>query len=262
MTRRKRTLLQWLQPFLRAVLALSSIAGGPLNVRANGHSVRGRFPEPTPESERLDALGETLRWHVAKLRSAPRADIVFLVDSSASVGADNFVNELRFVRKLLADFTVSFERTRVALVTFSSKQKVVREVDQITAPSTANHKCALQNSQLVGVRYAGGGTFTLGAMQEAVDILKFSRDDASKAVFLVTDGYSNGGDPRPCAKMLRDSDVTIYTFGIRNGNVRELQDMASDPNHEHCLYSTASRSSRRWLGEPCTKTCTLVHTSC
>ncbi|KAL3252369.1 hypothetical protein MRX96_017687 [Rhipicephalus microplus] len=216
---------------------LSATSGPTLVLRgllAEGRSLRTRYPGPTPESERLHALGGILKRHVAKLRSAPRAELVFLVDSSASVGAENFVNELRFVRKLLADFTVSRDRTRVSLVTFSSKKKVVREVDHITVPSFDNHKCALHNRQLAGVKYSGGGTFTLGAMKEAMDILKFAREDAAKAVFLVTDGYSNGGDPRPCAKMLRDSDVTIYTFGIRNGNVRELQDMASTPYDEHC----------------------------
>lgn len=48
----------------------------------------------------------------------------------------------------------------------------------------------------------------------------------------MTDGFSNGGDPRPEAKYLRDNGVKIFTFGIRNGNVRELLDMASDPKNE------------------------------
>lgn len=53
-----------------------------------------------------------------------RLELVFLVDSSASVGAENFFNEIKFVKKLLADFAVSYNQTRVAVVTFSSKNKV------------------------------------------------------------------------------------------------------------------------------------------
>lgn len=60
-----------------------------------------------------------------------------------------------------------------------------------------------------------------------------ARPNARKAVFLVTDGYSNGGDPRPAAKALRDQQVEVFTFGIQNGNVRELYDMASHPPEEH-----------------------------
>ena len=52
-------------------------------------------------------------------------------------------------------------------------------------------------------------------------------------MFLITDGYSNGGDPRPAAEKLKQLGVEFYTFGIRNGNVRELYDMASEPREEH-----------------------------
>ncbi len=49
---------------------------------------------------------------------------MFLVDSSASVGADNFYNEIKFIRKLLADFTVSVNTTRVVVITYSSVNQV------------------------------------------------------------------------------------------------------------------------------------------
>ena len=63
--------------------------------------------------------------------------------------------------------------------------------------------------------------------------LQLSRKKASRAVFLITDGYSNGGDPRPAAETLKALNVEIFTFGIRNGNIKELRDMASDPKDEH-----------------------------
>ena len=66
-------------------------------------------------------------------------------------------------------------------------------------------------------------------------MLKHGRRDASKAVFLITDGYSNGGNPIPVAKQITDSGVQMFTFGIRNGNCVELYDMASEPKREH-LY--------------------------
>ncbi|XP_018023242.2 sushi, von Willebrand factor type A, EGF and pentraxin domain-containing protein 1, partial [Hyalella azteca] len=83
------------------------------------------------------------------------------------------------------------------------------------------------------IRFMGGGTYTMGAMLEAQRVLAASRRDSVKAVFLVTDGYSNGGDPRPAAEALKRHGVTIFTFGIRNGNVEELYDMASHPREEH-----------------------------
>ena len=63
--------------------------------------------------------------------------------------------------------------------------------------------------------------------------MQHSRKKSVRAVFLITDGYSNGGDPRPAAELLKSLNVHIFTFGIRNGNVKELRDMASDPKDEH-----------------------------
>ena len=65
-------------------------------------------------------------------------------------------------------------------------------------------------------------------------MLKNARPTASKAVFLITDGFSNGGDPRPEARSLKKQGVKVFTFGIQNGNVRELYDMASYPKNESC----------------------------
>ena len=160
-------------------------------------------------------------------------DLVFLVDSSASVGAENFYNEIKFIRKLLADFTVSLNTTRVVVVTYSSVSHVMKQVDHITQPDVNQHKCKLFEDEMVSITYNSGGTYTLGALMAAHEVLKHSRPAAKKAVFLITDGYSNGGDPRPEAKKLKEIGVQFFTFGIRNGNVKELYDMASHPREEH-----------------------------
>lgn len=65
-------------------------------------------------------------------------------------------------------------------------------------------------------------------------ILRQSRENATKVIFLITDGYSNGGDPRPVAAALRERGVEIFTLGIWQGNIRELHDMASHPKDQHC----------------------------
>lgn len=54
-----------------------------------------------------------------------KMDIVFLIDSSSSVGKSNFQSELKFVTKFLSDFNVSFNYTRVSILTFSSHENIV-----------------------------------------------------------------------------------------------------------------------------------------
>lgn len=125
---------------------------------------------------RLLQLGSVLKRGVASLRATPNhgsgVDLIFLVDSSASVGQDNFHNELKFIKKLLADFTVSLNATRVAIVTFSSVDRVLAQVDHVSQPSSSNHKCKLLQDQLPRVSYQSGGTYTLGALMKGLDILQ------------------------------------------------------------------------------------------
>ena len=125
--------------------------------------------DPASSRRKVERLGELLKKRVADLRSSEsgQVELVFLVDASGSVGHADFKNELTFVRKLLADFTVEAEATRVALVTFSSRSRVLREVDQIGSPGPDQQKCSLLQDYLPNVTYTGGGTFTLGAMREA-----------------------------------------------------------------------------------------------
>lgn len=117
---------------------------------------------------KVERLGQAFKRNVRELREKSSClDLVFLVDESSSVGANNFLSELRFVRKMLSDFPVAPEDTRVALVTFSSKTHVVTRVDHITAPKSHQHKCSLFNQEIPAINYKGGGTYTKGAFQRA-----------------------------------------------------------------------------------------------
>lgn len=75
---------------------------------------------------KFQQFSEIFKNSITKLKKThKKIDLVFLVDSSSSVGKMNFLSEIKFVKKVLADFTVSFNHTRVAVVTFSSVGKVV-----------------------------------------------------------------------------------------------------------------------------------------
>ena len=122
---------------------------------------------------------------------------------------------------------------RVVVITYSSVNQVMKQVDHMTRSDITQHKCKLFEDEIASITYNSGGTYTLGALLEAQEVFRYARPSAKKAVFLITDGYSNGGDPRPEAEKLKEIGVEFFTFGIRNGNVKELYDMASDPREEH-----------------------------
>ncbi|XP_050843098.1 sushi, von Willebrand factor type A, EGF and pentraxin domain-containing protein 1 isoform X3 [Serinus canaria] len=193
------------------------------------------LPLPDTTESKVEKLGRAFKRQVRRLRArSGRLELVFLVDESSSVGPANFLSELRFVKKLLSDFPVVPAATRVAIVTFSSRSNVVPRVDYISRRRPQQHKCALLGREIPAIAYRGGGTYTKGAFQQAAQILRHARGNATKVIFLITDGYSNGGDPRPIAASLRELGVEIFTFGIWQGNIRELNDMASHPKEDHC----------------------------
>ncbi|XP_076231899.1 sushi, von Willebrand factor type A, EGF and pentraxin domain-containing protein 1 isoform X3 [Calliopsis andreniformis] len=186
---------------------------------------------------KANTLSRLFKIHIDRLKNQiDQVELVFLVDASGSVGLKNFQSELNFVKNLLSDFVVEPSATRVAIVTFGGRRNIKRNVDQISHSSDNNHKCYLLNKQLNNISYTGGGTYTRGALLEALRILEKGRPNAKKAVFLITDGFSNGGDPRPAANLLKSAGATIFTFGIRTGNVQELYDIASFPGYSHSYF--------------------------
>lgn len=80
----------------------------------------------TESKTKVEELSKVFKSTIFQIRQKyKKIDIVFLIDSSSSVGKQNFLSEMKFVVKFLSDFNVSFNYTRVAIVTFSSQGKIV-----------------------------------------------------------------------------------------------------------------------------------------
>lgn len=165
--------LTWTLKFTLLLLYWSGCAGWPshaqqLSLQALRQAAQTRQNLSESAESKVERLGQVFRRNVRLLRERGGClDLVFLVDESSSVGASNFGSELRFVRKLLSDFPVAPEATRVALVTFSSKSHVVTRVDYVSAPKAHQHKCSLFSKEIPSITYRGGGTYTRGAFQRA-----------------------------------------------------------------------------------------------
>ena len=80
-------------------------------------------------------------------------------------------------------------------------------------------KCSLLHVQIPKIKYPGKNTNTKEALEKAEKILTRARKGAVKIIFLITDGFSNMGNPLPMAQILKDQDTIIYTFGIINGQL-------------------------------------------
>lgn len=96
-------------------------------------------------------------------------ELVFLIDASASVGETNFRVELSFARKLLRFLEAESASVRAAIVTFAGRGQIVRHLDHVSGPAEdVGGKCRSAQLHLDNVSYTGGGTYTYGALMEAL----------------------------------------------------------------------------------------------
>jgi uncharacterized protein YegL len=66
-----------------------------------------------------------------------RADIIFLLDSSGSVGHADFRSVKEFVHRMVGDLQIGKDKTRVGLVTYSSQSRY--SIISITRQSRDRH---------------------------------------------------------------------------------------------------------------------------
>ncbi|XP_033116115.1 sushi, von Willebrand factor type A, EGF and pentraxin domain-containing protein 1-like [Anneissia japonica] len=185
--------------------------------------------EVRSQNEQVEANALRFLGNLEEFQNTP-SDIVFLLDSSGSIGAERWPREVDFVRQVSTIFTVSSDTSRVAIVSYSSAGQIYTRIDHITEPTDKN-KCTLLGQLDDALPYTGGDTYTLGALTQAETLLKNGRNDAPRLVILLTDGQSNGGDPIPKANEMKRDGITIFSIGLGQGiNQDELTSIASDNN--------------------------------
>ncbi|XP_071951453.1 sushi, von Willebrand factor type A, EGF and pentraxin domain-containing protein 1-like isoform X2 [Antedon mediterranea] len=167
--------------------------------------------------------------NLEEFQNAP-SEIVFLLDSSGSIGASRWPLEVDFVRQISTIFTVSADTARVAIVSYSSGTQIYTRIDHITE-ATDKNKCTLLGQLEDALPYTGGGTYTLGALTRADELLANGRPDAPRLVMLLTDGQSNGGSPVAKANEMKAKGITIFSIGLGEGiNQVELTGIATSGN--------------------------------
>ncbi|XP_076814212.1 sushi, von Willebrand factor type A, EGF and pentraxin domain-containing protein 1-like isoform X2 [Clavelina lepadiformis] len=196
---------------------------------------KSKFVSSKPRVKQLDTyideIVQTFKRNVLRLRSNKKLDLIFVIDASFSVTSEYFKDEIRFVSRFVSGIPVSMDTTRVAVITFADIAELW--VDQVTADNIHDHKCSLLGTSLPAITYASGSTYTYGGLLRAKEIMDNARVDSKKVILLITDGRSNGGDPRGVAQRLRREGIEIFTFGVHSGNVDELTSMASEPKLDH-----------------------------
>ncbi|XP_054470750.1 collagen alpha-2(VI) chain-like isoform X2 [Anoplopoma fimbria] len=171
-------------------------------------------------------------------------DIVFVIDSSESVGLTNFTLEKNFVINTInqlgsfANDPASSTGTRVGVVQFSHNGTFEAiHLDDPTVNSLSAFKTAVKNLQWIA-----GGTFTPSALKFAYDSLirDGKRAQAKVSVVVITDGRFDPRDDENYLQYLCDNNVVVNAIGIG--------DMFTKKQDDEILGSIACNKKERVTG--------------
>ncbi|CAG2213738.1 COL6A [Mytilus edulis] len=157
-----------------------------------------------------------------------KVDLVYLVDSSGSVGSINFNKEKEFINNSLSQFVIGYNDALVGVVTFST---VPREQFKLNA---FLDKPALKYA-ITKIPYLTGNTHTAEAINFVNNHMFIpsagDRPDAQNILVVLTDGRS--GDPAKTlqeANRLKQRNTVIIAVGIGSGASKsELNGLVSNP---------------------------------
>ncbi|TRY81762.1 hypothetical protein DNTS_007924 [Danionella cerebrum] len=167
-------------------------------------------------------------------------ELVFVVDSSESVGPENFEIIKDFVAALVDRLTVGRNATRVGLVLYSLEVQLVFNLARYI--SKQDVKQAIRR-----VHYIGEGTYTGSAIRKATQEAFYSaRTGVRKVAIVITDGQTDKREPVKLELAVREAhaaNIEVYALGIVNISdptheefLQELNLIASDPDSEHMFY--------------------------
>lgn len=187
-------------------------------------------------------------------RRRPIADIVFALDSSASIHRDQFRQQLQFVQQVVDKFPISEDEVRVGLLTFSYHVYPAFNLNTYVDKKSLKHG-------IKRVAYVGEGTHTAEAIAYARDKMFSAQNGGRKLapdiLILITDGISENKTATIYeSKMLKQKGVKTIVIGVSSGVDRfELQAIASTPSSRFVFSVDNFRSLKTIIDDLTYKTC-------
>ncbi|XP_077158752.1 collagen alpha-6(VI) chain-like [Paroedura picta] len=150
-----------------------------------------------------------------------KADIMFLVDSSSSIGDDNFKKMKSFMSHLVNKSHVGLDQVRIGVVQFSD---IAKEEFPLNKYSTKSDIIEAITTMVAIDSYTNTGQ-ALGFVAEYFKPSKGSRTSVNKILILLTDGEAQDAVKAP-AMALREDGITIYSVGVFNANKTQLEEIS------------------------------------
>ncbi|XP_066534099.1 collagen alpha-1(XII) chain isoform X2 [Hoplias malabaricus] len=198
-------------------------------------------------------------WAVCK---GAKADVVFLIDGSWSIGEESFNKVLQFVFNIMGAFDViGPSGMQVSFVQYSDDAKTEYKLN------TYNDKgSALAATQVIN--YKGGNTKTGIALKHVHEKVVTSdsgmRRNVPKVVVAVTDGRSQDEVKKNAAK-LQHAGFSVFVIGVADVDFAELQNIGSKPSDRHIFvvddfdaFATIQENLVTFICETASSSCPLI----
>uniref|UniRef100_A0A3P9JN89 Collagen, type XII, alpha 1b n=1 Tax=Oryzias latipes TaxID=8090 RepID=A0A3P9JN89_ORYLA len=186
-------------------------------------------PTPVPTMPPTPTAPPTIppAWAVCK---GAKADVVFVIDGSWSIGEDSFTKVVNFVSAVIAAFdVVGPSGMQVSFVQFSDGAKTEFKLN-----AYRDKGIAMAALPLIG--YRGGNTKTGMALkhtyEKAFSIENGMRRNVPKVVVVITDGRSQDEVKQNAAK-LQQAGYSVFAVGVADVDFNELQVIGSKPTDRH-----------------------------
>ncbi|NWV84363.1 COSA1 protein, partial [Dasyornis broadbenti] len=197
--------------------------------------IGGRKGEPGLSREDVIRLINEICGCGIKCRVTP-LELVFVIDSSESVGPDNFNIIKTFMKTFIDKVSANHATTRIGIINFSHKVDLVSSLKQYTSKEYLK-------SAVDKMPYLGEGTYTASAIQEAIHLFQAARPAVRKVALVITDGQADSRDKVRLDTVVREAHATnieIFVIGIVQRTdphyddfLKEMQLIATDPDEEH-----------------------------
>ena len=155
-------------------------------------------------------------------------DIVFVIDTSGSIGFSHFQLIREFTANITAELMRDSPRSAVGVILFNSTAHIEFNLQAHTNLSELL-------TAIAGLPYSGGNTDTAEALNLLLSTAQNEsfglRNDSSKIAIVITDGKSNFPlATLSAANELHASNIfDVLAVGIDKANMVELQSIASSP---------------------------------
>ncbi|KAG8516244.1 Collagen alpha-6(VI) chain [Galemys pyrenaicus] len=150
-----------------------------------------------------------------------KADIMFLVDSSGSIGPENFSKMKTFMKNLVSKSQVGIDRVQIGVVQFSDVNKEEFQLNRYVTQSDISD--AIEAMAHIGQTTLTGSALTF--VSQYFSPAKGARPNARKFLILITDGEAHDAVRDPAAA-LRQEGIIIYSVGVFGSNVTQLKEIS------------------------------------